>query len=102
MQHAAKARDMVVEGRIGSLGGHHRIAFAHQQTNEIAQQPVDPFADDDVFGRDAVQFGQRRAQFYAFGIAVFPHLGFCHGRDGAGRRSKDVFIGAKPRFEGAA
>ena len=30
VQHAAKACDMVVEGRVGSFGGHHRVAFAHQ------------------------------------------------------------------------
>ena len=49
-----------------------------------------------------MQFGQCRAQLYAFGIAVFPHLGLRHSRDGAGRGAKDVFIGAEPRFEGAA
>ena len=98
---SAEARDMVVEGRVGARGGDHCVAGADREPDEVAEQPVDAFADHDIGGRRAGGGGQRLAQVVARGIAVFPDLGrrFFHRRHRAGRGTEDAFIGAEPRAE---
>ena len=48
VQGAAETCHMVVECRIRSIGGHNVIALCHQQAHQIAEQPVDAFADDNI------------------------------------------------------
>jgi hypothetical protein len=102
VERAAEARDMEVEGRIGAEGGDDRIALGHEHPDEVAEEPVDAFADDDVAGRDAVMRGERGAEIVDLRVAVFPDLGRggLHGRDGRGRGAEDALIRADPGAEG--
>ena len=59
VQDAAKARNMVVKGRIGSIGGHDCVTLLDKQAHEIAQKPVYAFADHDVLRSAAVVQRQR-------------------------------------------
>ena len=104
VQHAAIAGDVIIESRIGSIGGDHRIARRDHQPHEIAQQPVYAFTHHDIFRRNTILRGQRLAQIVARGIRVFPDLDrrVAHCLNCAGRRAEDAFIGAQPRIKGRA
>jgi len=101
VERPAVTRHMVVECRIGPARGHHRIAIGYKQSHEIAQEPVDPLARNDVAWGQAVSCGKRLAQVMVLWVAVFPDVSrsLGHGRDGLGRGTKDAFIGAEARFE---
>jgi len=98
VQHAAEARDMVVEGRIGAVRGHHRLARGEEQSHREAEQPVDALARHDLRRCHAMTRGQRGAQLVAVGVAVFPRLGHRrpHRLDGPRRGAEAVLVGAEP------
>ena len=102
VQHAAKTRHMVVEGGIGPVRGHDRIAGADEQPHEIAQQPVDPLAHHDIGAGHPVMRSDRFAQIVKLGVAIHPRLtgGLFHRRNRARAGAKDAFIGPDPRHEG--
>jgi hypothetical protein len=101
-QHAAEARDVVVEGRVGAERGDDRGAGRHQQADEAAEQAVDALADHDVLRPDAVVRGDRRPQVVAFRVAVHPGVpgGRGDGGDGARRGAEHALVGAEPGAEG--
>ena len=86
VQHPAIARDVEIERRVGAVGGDDRIPRFDQQTHQIAEQPVDPFAHGDMGRGDAMMIGQRGAQIVVFRVAIHPHLlrRLTHGEDGGG------------------
>src|SRR6056297_150904 len=90
---------MIVEGRVGTIGGDNRVARGHQKPDKIAQKSVNPFSDKNIFHPCLHVIGQCGAQIVAGRIAVFPdleRLGL-HGLEGCGRGAEEAFIGAKPR-----
>ena len=85
VQDAAKARYVEIEGGIGPIRCHHRITGADKQPHQIAQQSIDPFADHDMIGRDAMVRRQSVAQFMHLGVAIHPDVG------GSGHHRGDGF-----------
>ena len=74
VQDAAKARDMVVKGRIGSIGGHDSVTLLDKQAHEIAQKPVYALADHDVLRSAAVVQRQRGTQIMVFAFTIHPDV----------------------------
>ena len=104
VQHAAEARHVVVEGRIGAVGGHHRVARLDQQADQRAEQPVDAFADGDPVRLDPVMGGQRLAQVVAFGVGIAPDgvERLAHRLERLRRGAEDILVRADPGGEGLA
>ena len=104
VQGAAKARDMEIEGRIGPVRGDNRIAGADNQAHKIAQQPVNPFAHNDIFSPYAMMGRQSLTQIVVFRVAVHPDVlrSRSHGGDGLWGGAEHVFIRAKPCRKAAA
>jgi hypothetical protein len=104
VQDTAETRDMVVERGIGPVRGDHRIARLDQQAHEVAQEPVDPLAHDEVRGPDAQMRGKRGLQVMALRVAVFPQFGRGRGDrlDRARRGAEAVLVRPQPRGEGRA
>src|SRR3989338_8881071 len=102
VQRAAKACNVEIEGRIAAKAGHHRIARCNRQAAQIAQQPVNAFSYNDIFGSAAVMRCQRRLQVMVFGIAIHPSLGgrVLHGGNRGGGGAKAGFIRTKPGEKG--
>jgi hypothetical protein len=97
VQCAAETGHVVVEGRICPLRGDDCIARRHEKPHEVAQQPVDTFAHQHVFGRRVHVRGKGKAQVMAARVAVFPDIGYglAHGVDGRGRRAEKILVGAE-------
>ena len=98
-QHAPKARDVIVEGRIRALRGHHRVARSNEQSHQIAKDPVDPFAYQNILGRDAAVMGQSVAQIEIFRVAIHPDITYrsLHRSNGVGRGAERVLVRPKAR-----
>ena len=103
VQHPAKSRDMIIKRGISPVGRDNRIALFDHKPDQIAQQPVNAFADHDVFGANGMMRGQCCAQIMGFRVAIHPLIRRCllHCGNRTGRRAKDVFIRPKTRLERA-
>ena len=99
VQHATIARHVVVERRIRSVRGHHRITRFHEQSHKIPQEPVNTLSDDQVFRRTPDPPRQRGDQVEIRWVRVLPSVPsrLLHRRQGLGRGAEHAFIGAKPR-----
>ena len=95
VQHASITRHMVVEGRIGSVGGDDRISGCDEKADQIGQKTVDAFSDHDVVCGRVQMLRQSCAQIVAFRIAIHPLGGLRHGADRAGRWAEHVLIGTQ-------
>ena len=70
LQHAAEARDMVVECRIGPQRSDGHIAGGHEQPHCKAKQSVDPLAHEHPFRRDPVMRSQRGHQIMGGRVGI--------------------------------
>jgi len=103
VKHRPEPGDVIIESGIGPRRRHDRGAGSGQHADRVAEQPVDPGADQHFLHLNAVLFGKRRAQIIVFRIAVPGSLG--GGRDQRllrlGRDAKRAFIGADACLKGS-
>ena len=100
----AEPRDVVMEGRIGARGGHHRRARRGRHADHETEQLVDPGPEADLAGLDPVMLGKGRPQVMALRVAV-PGDALDRGAHGLRRARRDpegALVRPDPDIEGAA
>ena len=104
MQNPAEPADMVIEGWISAIRGHHGITRVDHHARQIAQEPIYAFSHHNILRADFMMARQSPPQFETGRISIFPNLGAgdLQRCDGLRRWAKHVFIGAKARIERAA
>ena len=89
---------MVIEGRVSTLGGHHRITRLYKHTNNVTQQTIDPLSYHDVTGLNSVVRCDCLVKHMIFRVTVHPGSTGCLSDSSHyhGRRAKYAFVCTDP------
>ena len=101
LQVSAEPRDLVVEGRIGAVRGHHRHSGLDQHPDRQSEQLVDAPRHADVVDPHAVARRDLRAQLEGLGVSVprCPRDRLAHRLRGPGRHPERALVGPDPHRE---